>query len=156
MHVVKPDDFAQACYMQAPPDVVLRSESLAVLWAHHAHETAGGTRCPGWNLAGIRAGKSWTGLRVSITTFEYIDGHRETQTGQAFRAYASLDEAAADYLRFLYSGRYVRAWERALAGDLDGFCAELKRAGYFTAPVQDYLRGLRYWRARYMPDTWSC
>jgi flagellar protein FlgJ len=152
VEVVTKEAFCSAVYMASPAGVVLRREALAVLWAHHAHETVGGTRCPGWNLAGIRAGKSWTGLRVGITTFEYIDGVRETQTGQAFRAYATLDEAAADYLRFLYAGRYVRAWERALAGDLDGFCSELKRAGYFTAPVADYMRGLRHWHARYMTE----
>lgn len=73
--------------------------------------------------------------------------------GCRFRAYAVLDadgnvdeEASlyagmVDYLGLLYT-RFSRAWPAVLAGDPVEFVKALKSQGYFTAPLEPYVRSV--------------
>lgn len=59
----------------------------------------------------------------------------------------SLDEEASllagmtDYLGLLYK-KYSIAWKSVLQGDPVAFCAALKAAHYFTADLNEYMRGV--------------
>ncbi len=64
------------------------------------------------------------------------DGHPQTR----MRAFATADEGALAYARFVAGGRYKKAWERLLAGDAVSYVHELKVAGYFTADEATYAR----------------
>lgn len=84
------------------------------------------------NLFGIKAGRSWSGETVEITTTEYVNGVAQTVRDK-FRAYPSYADAFADYARLL------RGSER-FAGVLDQkdgtqFARALQRSGYATDPM---------------------
>lgn len=59
----------------------------------------------------------------------------------AFRAFATLEEGALDYLSLLAT-RFEAAWPAVIAGDPVGFVTRLKASLYFTAPLADYLRSV--------------
>ena len=58
-----------------------------------------------------------------------------------FRAFESLVDGVADHLQLLHR-RFGDAFTAAVAGDARAFCSCLKRAGYYTASVEQYTRGL--------------
>jgi len=64
------------------------------------------------------------------------DGHPQTR----MRAFATADEGALAYVRFVAGGRYAAAWELLLKGDANGYVHALKMAGYFTADEATYAR----------------
>jgi hypothetical protein len=124
-------------------------DTLAVLWAQFALECGRGKRCYNWNIGNIKrlknrpgAERSWTMYRCS----EIIGGreiffdppHPQTM----FCAYQSLDEAVTEHLSFLSGPRYSRALKAALSGNPEQYVLELKKAGYFTASVNLYLRAV--------------
>ena len=59
--------------------------------------------------------------------------------GCRFRAYATLDDGAYDYLKLLVEHRtFKRAWPAVLAGNPQEFAKLLHDAGYYTASVASY------------------
>lgn len=60
----------------------------------------------------------------------------------AFRAFATLDEGAIDYVSILRT-RFESAWPYLERGDALAFAGALKRARYYTAPEAEYATGLR-------------
>lgn len=63
-------------------------------------------------------------------------GHPQTR----FVAYANPTDGAYEYIAFqARRSRYLAAWQRLLAGDVEGYVRALSAAGYFTAPVESYL-----------------
>lgn len=59
-----------------------------------------------------------------------------------FRAYDSLDDGAADYVK-LITGSYSNTLPYAEQNDLAGFAQALKTKGYYEATVADYTAGLQ-------------
>lgn len=59
-----------------------------------------------------------------------------------FRAFATLDEGVRFQFNLLQNGRYHQAWYAIEQGNLVAFAHELKIAGYYTAPEQDYINGM--------------
>ncbi len=57
----------------------------------------------------------------------------------AFRAFATLEEGALDYLSLLAT-RFEPAWPSVKAGDPVGFVTRLAASHYFTAPLPSYLK----------------
>ena len=57
----------------------------------------------------------------------------------AFRAFATLEEGALDYLSLLAT-RFGSAWPSVKAGDPVGFVTRLAASHYFTAPLPGYLK----------------
>lgn len=84
------------------------------------------------NLFGIKA-NGWQGERATSGTHEYVNGVRRNETA-SFRAYNSVGESFADYVRLLKtSPRYQNALQAG--SDVRSFAQGLQRAGYATDPT---------------------
>jgi flagellum-specific peptidoglycan hydrolase FlgJ len=112
--------------------------TLAVLWAHWAHETARGRRMHAYNFAGIK-GRGPSGASVVIWTREGV--RPSPLVKRTFRAYSTPEEGARDYVELL-ANRYPRALRAARRGDVTGFAQALDTGGYFTGDSREYLRAL--------------
>ena len=93
-----------------------------------------------FNFGGIK-GASPSGETANYMTREVIGG-RDVHLPQGFRAYASLDEGARDYVAVLRA-RFPQAYAQAVAGNVDGFAHALKESRYYTASEDQYAAGLR-------------
>lgn len=112
---------------------------VEVLTAHASLETASGDRMFNYNFAGIK-GHSPAGTTAVARTREVLGG-KDVEIKDGFRAYATIDEGAIDYVRTM-KGRFSGALAPAARGDVSGFAHALKSAGYYTAAESDYARGL--------------
>src|SRR5258706_15015150 len=113
---------------------------LDVLSAQVSLETGRGASMYNWNFGGIK-GASPQGMTASYMTRECTKSG-DVHLRQGFRAYASIDDGATDYLN-LVRGRYAGALAHAERGDVDGFAHALKESGYYTAPEAEYASALR-------------
>lgn len=113
---------------------------LDVLTAQAAVETGRGEHMYNWNFGGIK-GSAPSGGTAVLRTKEILDG-KEVVIHDGFRAYASIDEGATDYVALLRR-RFGAAVDAAQRGDVDGFAHALKASGYYTASVDDYAAALR-------------
>ena len=115
------------------PEAILSVAALETGWGSAAIRQADGSNA--YNYFGIKAGSDWPGARVSAATREYLDGQAVTRKEQ-FRAYGSIGEGVADFVRFVRDNPRYRA---ALGqNDPQAFVAALADAGYATDP--DYAR----------------
>ena len=64
--------------------------------------------------------------------------------GCRFRAFATLEDGARDYLRGMYS-HWTKAWHYVCAGDPQGFAQGLHDQGYYTASVASYAAGVQHY-----------
>ncbi|MGR4872288.1 flagellar assembly peptidoglycan hydrolase FlgJ [Variovorax sp. LARHSF232] len=112
-----------------PAPLILAQAALESGWGKREIRAEDGTQS--FNLFGIKADRSWKGPAVEITTTEYVDGEPQKVRAK-FRAYASYDEAFADYAKFITRNpRYANV----LATDDPAQAAHgLQRAGYATDP----------------------
>ncbi len=114
-----------------------------VAMAQAIHESAWGTRAPGNNYFGIKAGSNWSGNIVNFLTHEENGVGQLKLTKDGFRAYDSCLESFLGYGAFLCSNsRYEDAFY--CLADPSDFVEELRDAGYATASnyvamVEDYL-----------------
>lgn len=114
-----------------PPAFILGQAALESGWGAREIKRADGSSAH--NLFGIKAGAGWKGDTVDVTTTEYSGGEARKLV-QRFRAYASYDEAFADYARLLRSGtRYSGAL--ASGHDAGRFASAMQQAGYATDPA---------------------
>ena len=145
-------DFALALELSSARVLPSLSKSArALLVAHGAFESGfgnGRAARAGFNVFNLTAGSAWQGAKWTDVggDTEYDAAGNVTTITQVWRAYGSLDEAVADYWSFLgpsqNRGRYVTARAALERGDLQAFCSELYRAGYFTLPVASYAQRL--------------
>lgn len=144
--------------------VIPTKAAAGVLWSQYMIET-GGKACWNWNIGNVKisasqvaAGLPWIDLPG---TWEIIGGKRvvlaDGDPGRRFRAFDSLADAMAEHFKFLRGRRYAVAWPSVEAGDCAAFARRLKAAGYFTAPAEDYARGMlghhRQWMGSRVWDT---
>lgn len=93
------------------------------------------------NLFGIKADGRWEGRRVGVNTLEY-EGGLPVPVRAQFRAYDSLAEGVADYVRFLKDNPRYRAALEA-GSDAGAYAGELQAAGYATDPrYADKIRSI--------------
>lgn len=84
------------------------------------------------NLFGIKAGSSWKGDVVHVTTTEYVDG-KPRKVKEPFRAYGSYEEAFADYAKLVgTSKRYAEVLDAPTA---EIAARRIQKAGYATDPA---------------------
>jgi len=119
------------------PRAIVAQAALETGWgSRQVRDDAG---VSGNNLFNIKAGSSWPGERVTVTTLEYAGGLPKPERAQ-FRAYGSLAEGFQDYVRFLKENpRYGEALRSG--GSAHVFADRLQSAGYATDP--GYARKIR-------------
>lgn len=84
------------------------------------------------NIFGIKAGSSWKGEVVHVTTTEYENGVPR-KVKEPFRAYGSYEEAFTDYARLVgNSKRYAEVVEAPTA---EVAAQRIQKAGYATDPA---------------------
>ncbi len=126
--------------------------AVGCLWAQYALETGRGVFCWNNNIGNVKhtTGHDYMMLRG---TWEIVNGKRVVfeppHPATWFNAYTSLDDAMQEHLRLLKERRYASAWPAITAGDAGQFAAKLREKGYYTAPLEDYSRGLRAYLAEY-------
>jgi flagellar protein FlgJ len=114
-----------------PADFMLAQAALESGWGRRDIRMADGS--PSHNLFGIKAGANWKGPVAEVTTTEYLGG-RPRKVKATFRAYASAEEAFADYARLMTKNpRYAPVLAQATSAH--GFAHALQRAGYATDPA---------------------
>lgn len=113
---------------------------MAQVWL----ETGAGASAYGYNLGGIKWTRGCGHDYYAVQTHEVIDG-RDVVLAQNFRSYASLDDAAEDYVSLL-RGTFGFAWPAIEAADCTDYARRLRLRGYYTANEAQYAAGLR---ARY-------
>lgn len=123
------------------PHATAAAQALGVdpraIVAQAALETGWGTSKPAdaasgsQNYFGIKAGAGWQGASVESSTTEYVAGEAGTEKAR-FRAYGSLAENVADYVRVLHQPRYAEAL--GTGSDVRSFANALQRGGYATDP----------------------
>lgn len=131
-----------AALQQAWPNVIGGTPqrcSLLVLLAQVAEET-GWHACHCWNLGNVKHvpgdGHDYCQFRASE-----IVGGKEVFSTMSFRAFASLDAGAVDYLTLLHR-RFASAWPAVLDGDPAAFVHALKLEHYFTADEGLYSKNV--------------
>lgn len=110
----------------------------SITLAQAALESAWGSRAPGNNLFGIKAGANWTGPVVNFATHEHLAG-KDIALTDKFRAYTSFAESMVDHARFLRANPRYAACFRETTGM--GWASALAAAGYATDP--DYAKKLQ-------------
>ena len=113
-----------------PAELILAQAALETGWGRHQIHTADGRNSH--NLFGIKAGRSWQGPTVQVTTHEYLDGER-TRIKDRFRVYESYEAAFTDYGRLLSNSPRYAAVSRAPTAEQAA--RELQAGGYATDPA---------------------
>ena len=133
---------------------------IAVTLAQGALESHWGTQAPGNAFFGIKANAHGAAPTVKFQTHEESGGKMHTEN-DAFRAYASIGEAADDYGRFLTENkRYARAF--LYKNDPDRFVHEVAAAGYasasgYEAPIKSIMafNGFKEFDAQHPPIAYN-
>lgn len=113
--------------------------TLSILTAQWAMETGRGQAMMNYNFGGIK-GTGPSGLTTACRTTEG-SGPSKVSIVDHFRAYASAEEGATDYVRLL-KARFPAALAAARAGDAKGFVHALKKSGYFTGSEDQYTQAV--------------
>jgi len=111
---------------------------IGMAWAQVNLETARTTAAWNFNWGNIIPGSSWAG------NWQVLPGLPSSEP-QEYRAYSTAEEGAADYWRVVArmdrkrSGAILKAFDM---GDAATAAAELRAAGYYTAPLARYQKTL--------------
>jgi flagellar protein FlgJ len=127
---VWPHAQAAAAELGVDPRMLVAQAALETGWGRSTMRGADGAASH--NVFGVKATGGWQGAAVSQATLEFRDGVMQRERA-AFRAYGSVGESFADYVRLVKDNpRY----SDALAAGTDGgrFADALARAGYATDP----------------------
>lgn len=132
------------------PTVLLAQSALETGWGQKMIQSHDGR--PSHNLFGIKAGASWSGDSVSVSTLEFRDGLMAREQA-SFRAYESFEDSFRDYVQLIRNQpRYAPAVQHAANPDAYGY--HLQRAGYATDP--DYAEKIsRVMRSPVMTEALS-
>jgi flagellar protein FlgJ len=125
---ILPQATAAARELGVDPRAIIAQAALETGWGTSQPADAAGAS---HNLFGIKAGESWRGARVTAATSEFVDGIARGEQAQ-FRAYGSVAENVADYVRVLREPRYAAAL--GTGSDVRAFAHALQHGGYATDP----------------------
>lgn len=135
---------------------------LGVLLAQWSLETGNGASMVQFNVGNFKAPSPGPAdLFCYFATEEVVNGVRVPFVPHMppdyaadrvcrFAAFATLADGCASYLHAQYT-RFRSAWSFVVAGDVAGFAAALHAAGYYTAPVDEYVRGMQARHAMLAP-----
>lgn len=121
---------AAAAELGVDPRMLVAQAALETGWGRSVMRGPDGK--PSHNLFGIKATGGWQGAAVTQGTVEFRGGVMQRERA-AFRAYGSVGESFADYVRLV---RDNPRYQAAVAAGTDGarFAEALERAGYATDP----------------------
>lgn len=147
----KADFVAQVC--GAALELEMIDAAAEILTAQAAHETDWGRRTMNWNLAGVKANRTWQAIRdyCVVGTKECVpcmageEPSAECPPGQimkvvngvAWRAFDSATEGVNGVLTVLGYSRYAKSKSLLLAGNTD-FFKQLGADGWYTASPDVY------------------
>lgn len=124
-----PHATAAAHELGVDPRAIVAQAALETGWGTHLPADAQGDS---HNYFGIKATGGWKGPSVAADTTEFTAGAADTERAQ-FRAYGSVAENVADYVRVLRDNpRYAAAL--GTGSDVGAFANALQRGGYATDP----------------------
>lgn len=113
-----------------PAKFIVSQAALESGWGKQEIKHADGL--PSYNLFGIKAGSSWKGQTVDITTTEYENGQPK-KVVEKFRAYASYAESFRDWALLMANHpRYAQVLQHG--GSSARFAYGLQQTGYATDP----------------------
>jgi hypothetical protein len=141
-----------------------KKESIGVLLSQWSLETGAGASCWCFNIGNYKSGDITLDYPDQqyycelSGVWEIINGVRvvlpKSDPGSRFRAFLSLDDGVAFYLKSLRFKRYAASWEFVEAGSVEGFAHSLKMKRYYTAPEADYIKGMNLYFHQYMKSDW--
>lgn len=150
---ITPVGFARAVLKVWPE---ASKEACGILWAHFGVETGIGNACWNWNLGNVKYTRGCGYDYVALV------GNREAtpdgvfyETAKSnpaswFRAYPNFEAGMKAFVDSKTAGQWKSTKPFVEAGDPEGYAAELKRHGYYTAPLKAYADGMRAWFNRWM------
>ena len=122
---------------------------LALLWAQSAGETGRWKFLRNNNFGNIkkRDDLKYTSYDAGeVLTINGVTKHHMFYPYHPQTFFAAWDtplEGAEAYIRFISQRkRYKKAWDELMKGDPVAYCRELKIAGYFTANLAHYTKGV--------------
>lgn len=119
--------------------------SLAVLWAQVALETGRGKFCKNYNFGNIKRhdDEDYCMFRCNEVIGGKVVWFDPPNPATEFCAYVTDVLGAQEYITFVSQRtRYQAAWKQVIAGNPVAYCAALKAAGYFTADLVQYTKGV--------------
>jgi flagellum-specific peptidoglycan hydrolase FlgJ len=93
-------------------------------------------------MAHDKPNQFWKGKVIILHAHEFTGKKEKYWLFSLFRAYDNLNDGIGDWLLFM-KNRIPSAIEKAKQGDVEGFVLALKAGGYYTAPVEDYMKGVK-------------
>lgn len=116
--------------MGVDPDLLIAQSALETGWGGSVLKFPDGR--PAFNLFGIKADNSWSGLRVGQRTLEFVNGVPE-QRWEQFRAYQSVEASFQDYAELITgSSRYADIANSEATPD--AYAHAIANNGYATDP----------------------
>ena len=116
------------------PHLLLAQAALETGWGKRTIPDSAGHDSN--NVFGMKATGGWQGDKARVSTLEFVDGVAERRQ-EDFRAYPTLADGFADYVRLLAgNSRYASALNKG--ADAAGFAEALQSGGYATDP--EYAR----------------
>lgn len=112
------------------PDVLIAQVALETGWGKHVIHHKNGENS--FNLFNIKAGSSWQGNKVNVSTLEYQGGVAAIEKAD-FRKYNDYSESFSDYVRLMKnSPRYQDVLQTGK--NSAAYAEALQSAGYATDP----------------------
>ena len=93
-------------------------------------------------MAHDKPNEFWKGKVIVLHAHEFDKNKEKYWLFSLFRAYDNFNEGIGDWLLFMKK-RIPAAIEKAKQGDVEGFVIALKAGGYYTAPLEDYMKGVK-------------
>lgn len=140
-----------------------KKEAIGVIWSQTAIETGATTSMWNNNIGNVKYSPNKdpnadTGVKYMMlaNVWEIIKGKKiifqPPDPATWFRAFDTLEEGIRFQLNFLKNKRYKSSWKAVEAGDPVQFAHLLKVAKYYTAPEDEYAKGMRFHFNKFMKD----
>ena len=93
-------------------------------------------------MAHDKPNQFWKGKVIVLHAHEFTASKEKYWLFSLFRAYDNFNDGIGDWLLFM-KNRIPAAIEKAKQGDVEGFVVALKAGGYYSAPLEDYMKGVK-------------
>lgn len=140
-----------------------KKQSVGIIWSQTAIETGSTTAMWNNNIGNVKYSPSKNveddinvKYMMLANVWEIINGKKiifqPPHKATWFRAFDSLEEGIGFHLNFLKKKRYKSSWTAVESGSPEQFAHLLKVAKYYTAPEEDYAKGMRFHFNKFMKD----